>query len=77
MPPNNEPFHRVKQGMQSMQGHRPRMSGLDGGLCVPSDTETLREKKPALKRLKLETRYQFVVDSSDIFCSNVLLILWA
>ena len=53
MPPNNEPFHRVKQGVQSMQGHRPRMSGLAGGLCVPSDTETLGEKKPASKGLTM------------------------
>ena len=53
MPPINEPFHRVKQSVQSTQGHRPRMSGLDGGLCVPSEAETLREKKTTANRLML------------------------
>ena len=45
MPPINEPFHRVKQRVQSMHGHKPRMSGLDSGLCVPSEAEKRGEKK--------------------------------
>ena len=41
MPLNNEPFHHVKQSVQSMQDHILRMSGLAGGLCGPSKAATL------------------------------------
>ena len=36
------------------------MSGLDGGLCVPSEAETLGEKKPASKGLRLTTSEFFM-----------------
>ena len=82
MPLINEPFHRVKQGVQSTQGHRPRMSGLDGGLCVPSDAETLVEKKTCVKKVfknqnvgnkKKSARYQGAPVCSNPFAASLML----